>query len=170
MSSLTAPPYKDLQKSLPMSQMVLPDTLFERIKYAFWRVYTPFHPWVRDMSLRVGIVTKESKAARFGARQKFLLGTIAPAETIESVIAHLVGKGYYNHFVAWEDEGEIVSLRYAEDFAHQYHIRIFEDGEVRGHYEYTPECHPIMHYYERGCFEPRVEEFLKILEDKIIPA
>lgn len=150
--------------------MVFPDSTINRIKYVFWRIYTPFHPFLRDFSLKTGIVSEESKIERWGARQRFLLGSIVPEETVESVVKHLIEKGYRNHFVAWEDEGEVVSLRYTDNFSHQYHIRVFEDGEVRAHYEYTPECHPFKHYYEIGCFEPRREEFLKVLEGKIIPA
>jgi hypothetical protein len=150
--------------------MVFPEALWDRAKYAFWRLYTPFHPFVRDLSLRIGIVSAEAKAERFGHRQRYLIGMIAPGETIESVVKHLIARGFYNHFVAWEDQGEVVSLRLTRQFSHQYHIRVFEDGEVRGHYEYTPECYPIMHYYEQGCFEPRREEFLEVLGDKITPA
>jgi hypothetical protein len=150
--------------------MVFPDSLHDRVKYLFWRVYTPFHPLVRDFSLRVGIVSAKAKVERWGHRQRFLIGIIAPGETIESVVKHLIGKGYYNHFVAWEDQGEVVSLRFTKNFSHQYHLRLFEDGEVRGHYEYTPECYPWKHYYEIGCFEARREEFLEALGDKVVPS
>ncbi|MBC7836976.1 hypothetical protein H7X87_04370 [Acetobacteraceae bacterium] len=156
-------------KTLPASRMIYPASFIDRTKYVFWRLYTPFHPLVREVSLKVGIVSMSRKIERWGARQQYLLGTIAPGESIESVVEHLVQKGFYNHFVAWEDEGEVASLRYLPDFKYQYHIRIFKDGEIRAHYEYTPECHPIYHYYERGCFEDRREEFLKILGGKLAP-
>jgi hypothetical protein len=53
------------------------------------------------------------------------------------------------------------------DFKHQYHLRVFKDGEVRGHYEYTPECHPIWHLQKVGQ-EPRREELLGFLGDWIV--
>lgn len=169
MGSKQLSPYDSLTRGLPASSMVYPDALLERIKYIFWRVYTPFHPFVRDLALRLHIVSAKAKAERWGSRQLYLLGHIAPQETFESIIAYLISRGYYNHFVAWEDDGEVVSLRYMENFSHQYHLRIFDDGEVRGHFEYTPECHPFKHYYAEG-FEERRDYFLALLGDKIVPA
>lgn len=149
--------------------MVFPKRFSDRVKYYVWQVYTPFHPPLRDLAIAIGIVSLESKIEKWGARQNYLLGHIAPQETLESIVNHLINQGYGNHFIAWEDDGEVVSLRYVEDFKYQYHLRIFEDGEVRGHFEYTTECHPIRHFYEVG-FEDRREEFLKVLGDRIVPA
>jgi hypothetical protein len=157
-----------LKESLPDSMMVFPSRFADRVKYIIWRIYTPFHPFVRDTALKLHIVSAKAKAERWGSRQEFLLGTIAPGESIESLVQYLVGKGYGNHFVAWEDAGEMVSLRLAESFSHQYHVRIFNDGEVRGHFEYTPECYPIKHYYAEG-FEDRRDYFLDLLGTKIVP-
>jgi hypothetical protein len=161
-------PYDAITRDLPASVMLYPDTFLERIKYLIWRVYTPFHPFFRDLAIRLHIVSIQAKAERWGSRQNYLLGHIAPHETFESVIKYLISKGFYNHFVAWEDDGEVVSLRYMENFSHQYHLRIFDDGEVRGHFEYTPECHPLKHYYAEG-FEERRDYFLNLLGDKIVP-
>jgi hypothetical protein len=91
---------------------------------------------------------------------------VAPHLTIEAFVLQLIEKGYGNHFVAWKDEGEVASLRYVENFVWQYHIRIFEDREVRTHYEYTPECRPISHLKGRAQQERR-EDFLKMLGDSI---
>jgi hypothetical protein len=147
-------------RNLPYSAMVYPESLWDRSKYVFWRLYTPYHPFVRDMALALGIVWHEG-------RQDFLLGTIAPHLSVKEFISHLLHHGYGNHFVAWKDDGEIVSLRYVENFATQYHIRVFKDREVRAHYEYTPECYPISHMREVN-MEPRRDEFLKLLGDTII--
>jgi hypothetical protein len=165
----TPSPYDSLRRSLPHSAMVFPDSLFDRIKYIFWRFYTPFHPFVRDMSIKLHIVSLKYKEEQFGARQDYLIGTIAETETIESVVHYLIEKGYGNHFVAWEDAGEVVSLRYSENFSTQYHIRIFEDGEVRGHFELTTEHSPFKHYYAVG-MEDRREHFVMLLGEKITPA
>ncbi len=162
-------PHDSLKKGLPASSMVYPESFIQKLKYLFWRVYTPLHPFARDLAIKTRIVSLKKKEALFGSRQHFLLGHIAPTETFESFVNYLISKGYGNHFVAWEDAGEVVSLRYTEHFAHQYHLRIFDDGEVRGHFEYTPECHPFKHYYAVG-FEERREYFLDLLKDKIVPA
>ena len=96
-----------------------------------------------------------------------MLGTLHPRETVQSVTEFLVSQGFGNHFVALKDEGELVGLRYTPDFEYQYHLRIFNDGEVRGHFEYTTECHPFIHNREIG--EERREDFLALLEGRIIP-
>lgn len=141
--------------------MVYPERLHHRIKYYFWLAYTPYHPLVRDGALRLRLIRRRG-------RQPFLLGTIAPGVSIEEFVRFLIEKGYAYHRVAWEDDGELVSLRYVEDFAYQYHIRVFEDGEVRGHYEYTPECYPLKHLREIGQ-EDRRERFLALFGTMLIP-
>jgi hypothetical protein len=160
--------HTSVQKNLPASRMIYPNTILDRAKYLFWRCYTPFHPFFRDLAIATGLVSLERKIARWGRRQDFLLGSIAPQETLRGVVEHLIANGYANHFVAWEDDGEVVSLRYVENFRYQYHIRIFEDGEIRAHYEHTPECCPFRHFKAFG-LEERREEFLKLLGDKITP-
>ncbi len=149
-------------QTLPPSKMVRPVSGLNRLKYAFWRVYSPFHPLIRDAAVSLGIFKHDF-------RQDFLLGSIAPDLTIQEFISLLIPRGFGNHFVAWEDDGEIVSLRYVEDFVHQYHVRVFADHEVRGHYEYTPECHPYRHIREIG-MEKRNGEFLRLLGSSIVPA
>ena len=129
---------EDWIQSLPTSRMAYPYEFKNRIKYRFWRLYTPYHPFVRDALLSLGIFKHEG-------RQGFLVGRLAYNESIKSFTDYLVKLGYGNHFVAWKDQGEVVSLRYVIGFEYQYHIRVFADGEVRGHYEYTPECYPIKH-------------------------
>ena len=102
-------------------------------------------------------------------RQKYHLGYIAPGKTLQDLEKHLYEKwGFGNHFVAWEDEGQVLSWRKLVDFSHQYHIRIFSDGEIRGHYEYTPEAKPIDHFKEVGEKE-NFAEFKKFLGEFVVP-
>ena len=149
-------------KTLPTSKMKYPTSLVDRIKYIFWRLYTPTHPFFRDTLLSLGLIWHDG-------RQNFILGTIAPGQSIASVVSFLLTKGYGNHFIAWKDDGEVIGLRFVDNFTFQYHIRIFKDGEVRGHYEYTPECHPVWHFKAIG-LKDRRSEFLTLLGDKIIPS
>ena len=153
---------RDWIDHIPSSRMVYPKSARDRFMYFGWRLLTPLHPHLRDILMWLGVI-------RHHGRQDYLLGKIALNSSIQDLIAFLVEKGYGNHFVALEDEGELVSLRYARDFQHQYHIRVFQDGEVRAHYEYTPECHPILHMRSR-LWESKNNEFLSLLEDRIIPA
>ncbi len=154
--------YAHLERTLPRSEMVYPSASLDRIKYSFWRVYTPLHPLVRNTALALRVVSHSG-------RQRFPIGKIVPGYTIKDIIDFLISQGYGNHFIAWKDDGEVVSLRRVAGFSHQYHIRIFEDGEIRGHYEYTPECYPILHYKAVDQIDCR-EEFQKLLGDKIVRA
>jgi len=150
-----------LIEKLPASEMVYPNTLLHRVKYYIWRVYSPYHPTVRDSVIALNIVKNHG-------RQPFLLGKIQPEYTVEQFVSYLIERGYAYHRVAWEDEGEVVSLRYVTDFFYQYHVRVFGDGEVRGHYEYTPECYPFAHLMDIGR-EDRREEFMKHFGDRLVP-
>jgi hypothetical protein len=142
--------------------MIYPDTFFEKILYWIWKLYTPFHPYVRDFATAIRVVSHEG-------RQDFLIGKIDPTREVRDLVAHLVDQGFANHFIAWKDTDELVSLRKPDGFRNQYHIRIFIDGEVRCHYEYTPEYRPIQHLIQTG-FEERTEEFKAILGDWIVSA
>lgn len=140
--------------------MVHPTAPHDWLKYWFWRLYTPLHPFVRDASTSLGIMRHEG-------RQDFLLGSLHPKRTLRDFVHHLVSQGFGNHFVAWKDTDEVVSLRKTEDFKYQYHIRIFTDGEVRCHYEYTPEYHPLQHLIQIG-FEERTDEFKEFVQDWVV--
>jgi hypothetical protein len=159
-------------KELPTSRMVYPSAPHDQCKYWFWKMYTPLHPFVRDASFRLGIgkfvlkrVVPEIKHA---GRQDFLFGTLNPERSVQEFVSFLISKGFGNHFIAWRDTDELVSLRRTVDFKHQYHVRIFKDGEVRGHYEYTPEYHPVLHFIRIG-FGDRTKEFRNLVQDWILP-
>lgn len=142
--------------------MAYPQSSSDQLKYWFWKIYTPFHKPVRDTSLALGLVRHEG-------RQDFLLGTLDPARSVPEFVSFLIAQGFGNHFIAWKETDELVSLRRTVDFKRQYHVRIFTDGEVRCHYEYTPECHPVLHLREIG-IEDRTEEFKYLMQDWILPS
>ena len=148
-------------RDLPTAPMVYPTKFSEKLRYAFWRVITPVHPFIRDL-------LTSTKILKHDFRQDFLLGTVREGQSIQELIGHLIGQGYGIHFIAWKDSGEFVSMRYVDTFKYQHHIRIFEDGEVRAHYEYTPECHPILHMREIGMIDKR-DEFLALFGNRIVP-
>lgn len=150
-----------LRRQIPDSILPYPKGAYNRAKYVFWRIIYPFHNIGRDFLLFAGII-------RHHGRQNFVLGTLAPGKTVEDLLSHLEKGGWGNHFIAWKDEGEIVSVRKLVDFERQYHLRVFADGEVRGHYEYTPESHPYWHMIDR--WEARGDEFLQFLEGWVVPA
>jgi hypothetical protein len=153
-------------KELPRSKMRYPTRLRDRAKYVFWRTYTPFHPLLRGTARVLGVST-ESFVDTHEGRQNYLLGHIAPTLSLQEFVEHLIGQGFAKFHVAWKDSGETVSLRRVENFTHQYHIRIFADGEVRGHYEFTPECYPFSHLKAVGQ-EHRPEEFAKLFGHRVV--
>ena len=154
-------------KDLPRSKMRYPTRLRDRAKYVFWRTYTPFHPLLRGTARVFGVGTHSFGVDTHQGRQNFALGHIAPGISLQDFVHYLVSQGFANHFVAWKDDGEVVSLRRVENFTHQYHIRIFADGEVRGHYEFTPECYPFLHLRAMGQ-EHRAKEFVKLFGDRVV--
>jgi len=137
-------------------------TFFDKIKQKIWHFIYSFFPHVQKFLLKGGIIHHESK------RQKYHIGWLTPGKTLEELKLHLHSKwGFGNHFVAWTDSGQVLSWRKLVDFQDQYHLRVFSDGEIRGHFEYTPEAHPIEHFIEKGEINKR-REFLKFLGDFVV--
>jgi hypothetical protein len=151
-----------LRRSIPDSILPYPKGAWNRTKYVFWRVITPFHTKGRDILTHIGILNHNF-------RQNFVLGKMAPEKKVEDLLKYLEVHGYGNHFIAWIDPEEAVSVRKLETFERQWHLRVFSDGEVRGHYEYTPEAHPYWHMVENG-IEDRRQDFMDLLGDWIIPS
>jgi len=103
-----------------------------------------------------------------GARQRYHIGWLAPGKTLEELKEHLHSTwGFGNHFIAWTDKEQVLSWRKFADFQDQYHLRVFADGEIRGHFEFTPEAHPLEHMEERGEREAK-EDFLRFLGDFVV--
>lgn len=152
-------------KELPRSKIMYPHRPTQRAKYALWRIMTPITPVVRNAAERVGFRKRYVRHPQ--GRQNFLLGHIAPGISHRDIVEHLIGQGYGNHFLAWRDDGQVISLRLLENFVYQYHLRIFADGEVRGHYEFTPECYPLRHLRAVGQIDRR-EVFYRHLGNKIV--
>ena len=159
-------------KALPTSRVAYPSAPHDRFKYWFWRLYTPLHPFVRDASYRIGIgqliLRRIVPEVRHTGRQDFLIGTMRPERSVREFVSFLISQGFGNQFVAWRDVDELVSLRQTVGFKHQYHLRIFKDGEVRGHYEFTPEYHPVLHLVRIG-FEEKTAEFKTLLQKWVEP-
>ena len=126
---------------------------YQRVEKTVWRWLYPVFPRLEHFFVR----WHRQK------RQKYHLGWLAPGKTLQDFERYLHETwGFGNHFVAWEDPDQVLSWRKLVDFEHQYHIRVFSDGEIRGHYEYTPEAKPIRHFAEMG-EEEKLAEFKKFL-------
>jgi len=139
--------------------------LFDGPKHLFWRVF--IYPVFPSLQRYIGQIPWVRQYGPPG-RQRWLLGSLAPGRTAEELLDHLVSQGFKNHFIAWQDDGQVASVRKLVGYRYQYHIRIFADGEVRGHYEYTPEARPFAHLKEIDQ-EERRSELLEFLGYYVIP-
>lgn len=135
-------------------------SLPDHIKQFFWHFIYPVFPFLRDTLLKYKIIH------HYG-RQPFYLGHLSPNYTVEHFLEHMRKHGFHNHIVAWYDEGQILSLRKHDSFKYQHHLRLFEDKEIRGHYELTPEAHPFDHFFEKGMV-PAKEDFRSYLGSLLV--
>lgn len=134
-------------------------TFGQKIKNALWHIVYYVFPWWQKHLVEWRIIWHDK------SRQRYHLGWLAPGKTLQDLEKHLHEKwGFGNHFVAWVDSGQVLSWRKLVNFDYQYHIRVFKDGEIRGHYEYTPESKPIAHF-EESDEQARISEFKKFLGD-----
>jgi hypothetical protein len=131
----------------------------DRIKMMFWRFLYPIFPSVQNMLLKSHLIWHKS------GRQRYHIGWLASGVTLDELKKHLSEEWHFgNHFVAWKDTAQVLSWRRLKDFNDQWHIRVYEDGEIRGHYEKTPESSPIQHFREVKETDRR-EDFKKFLGD-----
>ncbi|MFA5840679.1 MAG: hypothetical protein WC847_00160 [Candidatus Paceibacterota bacterium] len=134
-------------------------TSFDKIKQKIWNIIYSFFLPTRQLLLRMGVVWHKK------GRQKYHVGWLARGKTLEELKNHLHKEwGFGNHFIAWIDEDQVLSWRKLTDFQDQYHLRVYSDGEICGHFEYTPEAHPLEHMEEKGEVD-KTEDFLKFLGD-----
>ena len=129
-------------------------TFFDKIKQKIWRFIYKYFSIFQKTLLKWGLIRHVDK------KQKYHIGWLSPGKTLESLKKHLHTQwGFGNHFVAWTDDGQVLSWRKLIDFQHQYHLRVFKNGEIRGHFELTPEAHPIDHFEEKGETENKADFF-----------
>ncbi len=141
--------------------MPKPEGFFNKIKWILWfYIIYPVFPTIRDNLVKVGIL-------RHSYRQEWHIGWLAPEKNPTEFLEYLKNQGFSNHFIAWIDLDETHSLRKLDGFKYQYHLRLFKDNEIRGHYEKTPEAYPLKHFNE-DTFEPRLHDFKNVLGDWVV--
>lgn len=128
--------------------------LRDYLKKIFWWLSIPFFPHIRNLWRKFGY-------APYPARQKYHFGWLDSNLKVEDFKNFLLSKNFKKARIAWVDEDEILSLRLKKNFKYQYHLRLFKDREIRGHYELTPEYSPIGHL--RDIETVSGEEYLKPL-------
>ena len=132
----------------------------DHLKKILWHIITPVYPLFRDILRMVGYKP-------YPARQDYHIGWLNPKKTLEQFQKFLESLGFCKNKIAWIDDGEILSLRLKENFRYQYHVRLFNDNEIRGHYELTPEYSPLDHLRDLETTEKK-EEFNKLLNGWLV--
>src|SRR3989338_7147422 len=120
-------------------------TFFDKIKQKIWQFVYKFFPILQKTLLMWHLIWHQK------GRQRYHVGWLASGKTLEELKKHLHEKwNFGNHFIAWVDDGQVLSWRKLANFNDQYHLRVFSDGEIRGHFEFNPEAHPIEHLEKKG--------------------
>ena len=117
--------------------------LLERFKKFYWKLFEPFFPTVRDAWVAMGLISHD-------IRQPYLYGRLKSGCTTQGLRQRLTATGFANDYIAWIDPDEVLNMRQVVDVIYQYHVRLFIDGEVRAHREFTAESHPFKHLYDVG--------------------
>ncbi len=123
----------------------------------------PVFPAVQWLVQSLGFMCEAKTVEGPHRRQPYRIGSCDPKDT-GAVVEAFRAAGFRNECIALNEIGQIASMRRIDRARpdQQYHVRVFSDGEVRGHYELTPEDHPIGHWNER-VFEERNAEFVEAL-------
>lgn len=128
-------------------------SFFQKLKQKIWYAIYPVFPKLE----RAFLFLHEKK------RQQYHIGWLAPHHNLAGLKSHLARVwGFGNHFVAWEDKDQVLSWRKLDSFNDQYHLRVYSDGEIRGHYELTPEASPIDHFMSVD-MHAKTRDFLRFL-------
>lgn len=129
----------------------------KKIKNRFWTFINNNFSKIENLVFGLGILKKDK------GRQPYHVAWLAPGKSLEDLKFYLHTEwGFGDHFVSFNDKGEVLNWRKLLEGEKQYHVRVYKDGEIRGHLEYMPEYRPMDHLEARGETEAK-EEFLKFL-------
>jgi hypothetical protein len=126
-----------------------------------WKRLTPLFPFLRT---KFGFL----RYLRYKGRETYPIGYIKKDLTLAKLESELRTQGFERYCVAWIDQGEVLGMRKSEGFEMQYHVRIFNDGEVRGHFELTPEYRAFKHFFDIGKIA-RTEDFITMIGHLLEP-
>lgn len=135
-------------------------------QFIFAIVVQPIFPFLQWLGRVSGIFTEAKTVEGPHRRQPFRIGVLTSLISLPEVEKHLTQQGFVKNPIAYPDPGQLLSMRRLDDASPdtQFHIRIFRDAEVRGHYEFTPEDHPFAHLNET-LFEARTADFHRWMGD-----
>lgn len=113
------------------------------LRKKIWGVLTPIFPFLRSKFFFL-------RYLRYIGRENYLIGYIRKDLTLNALEKELKKLGFIRYYVAWIDQGEVLGVRKSVAFEKQYHLRIFDNGEIRGHFELTPEYRAFRHFFDIG--------------------
>jgi hypothetical protein len=119
----------------------------------FWKLVYKVYPPVLRILEKVGV---------HKGRQDFHIGSLKEDINISNVFNYLSENGFEDAVLAWKDTGDVLNMRRIDNKIYQYHLRIFNDNEVKGHYEYSSEGNPLGHIFEKH-FEASIDFFNSLL-------
>ncbi len=134
---------------------------WDKIKKKMWH-------WFYKLSMKTQKALLGYGILKYKRRQEYHIGWLAPDKTLEDLRMYLHTEwGFGNHFISWIDPGQVLSWRKLKDAKTQYHIRLFYDGEIRGHLEATPESSFLKHLFKKDVKEAQLQ-FLKFLGEYVV--
>lgn len=88
------------------------------------------------------------RTLRYKGREDYIIWNLCDSISIAEAKTALEKLWFQEYAVAWIDIWEVLGMRKNDWFEYQYHIRLFNDGEVRWHYELTPEYARFRHFFD----------------------
>lgn len=77
--------------------------------------------------------------------QDYHIGYVKKNYSISDLKDYLEKKGFEPAVLSWNEKDEVLNLRKVNKRIYQWHIRVFKDREIKGHYEFSSEGSPIAH-------------------------
>ncbi len=130
------------------------------VKKAAWKLTAPVWPVSRMLMGKGRIVWREKD------KDRKHIGYLRSDKTFREFRAFMKKQGFKKHYIAYKDVEELFSLRKIHNIKFQYHLRVYKNRRLTGHYEMAPETNPLKHLREVG-LETKKEDFLNILGDWI---
>lgn len=129
------------------------------IRKTLWKITYACYPYIRNFLLF-------SRIMKHSGRQNFHLGFLKQGLSMDDLKYLLEEKGFEKSIMSWIDDDEAMSMRKRANKIYQHHIRLYSDGEIKGHYEYSPESRPRKHL-KGEVFEPEKRFFMDLAGDVI---
>lgn len=99
-------------------------------------------------------------------REPYHIGIMKASKSVDEIEAALIGLYYSPDYTSYGDNGQVTSMRklyVADGIWRQDHVRVFNNGEIKGHNELAPEEDAYAHIEGISTREIDVSEKVLIL-------